>query len=239
MVLGRGLLCRPSLAALGAACARRGLGPALLGLLHHTALRKKSVTVEQGTMKVESLPALTDNYMYLVIDEDAKEAAVVDPVQPQKVVETVRKHGVKLTTVLTTHHHWDHAGGNEKLVKLEPGLKVYGGDDRIGALTHKVTHLSTLQVTPCLWPAVGSSTRGRRMRCTKPCSRSWAGSLQTQECTVATSTPSTTSSSRATWSPATPPSRRSWPGPRRSTASGSPRCRPPSRRSSPTTRSCE
>ena len=40
----------------------------------------------------------------------------------------------------------DHAGGNEKLVKLEPGLKVYGGDDRIGALTHKVTHLSTLQV---------------------------------------------------------------------------------------------
>lgn len=40
----------------------------------------------------------------------------------------------------------DHAGGNEKLVKLEPGLKVYGGDDRIGALTHKVTHLTTLQV---------------------------------------------------------------------------------------------
>lgn len=40
----------------------------------------------------------------------------------------------------------DHAGGNEKLVKLEPGLKVYGGDDRIGALTDKVTHLSTLQV---------------------------------------------------------------------------------------------
>ncbi|EPY88932.1 hydroxyacylglutathione hydrolase, mitochondrial-like protein [Camelus ferus] len=109
-------------------------------------------------MKVESLPALTDNYMYLVIDDDTKEAAIVDPVQPQKVVETVRKYGVKLTTVLTTHHHWDHAGGNEKLVKLEPGLKVYGGDDRIGALTHRVTHLSTLQVgslnvkclsTPC------------------------------------------------------------------------------------------
>ncbi|XP_016045896.1 hydroxyacylglutathione hydrolase, mitochondrial isoform X3 [Erinaceus europaeus] len=106
-------------------------------------------------MRVELLPALTDNYMYLIIDEDTKEAAVVDPVQPQKVVETVRKHGVKLTTVLTTHHHWDHAGGNEKLVKLQPGLKVYGGDDRIGALTHRATHLSTLQVgslhVKCLW----------------------------------------------------------------------------------------
>lgn len=114
--------------------------------------------MQQDIMKVELLPALTDNYMYLIIDEDTQEAAIVDPVQPQKVIETVKKHRVKLTTVLTTHHHWDHAGGNEKLVKLEPGLKVYGGDDRIGALTHKVTHLSTLQVgslsvkclsTPC------------------------------------------------------------------------------------------
>ena len=45
----------------------------------------------------------------------------------------------------------DHAGGNEKLVKLESGLKVYGGDDRIGALTHKITHLSTLQVRSEPW----------------------------------------------------------------------------------------
>nr|XP_036861700.1 hydroxyacylglutathione hydrolase, mitochondrial isoform X3 [Manis javanica] len=185
MVLGRGLLGRRSLAALGA-CARRGPGrwearprerpsgwprsegvrrrraawtlpsarPLLGILLYHMALRK-SLTVEQGTMKVELLPALTDNYMYLVIDGDTKEAAIVDPVQPQKVLEAVRKRGVKLSTALTTHHHWDHAGGNEKLVKLEPGLKVYGGDDRIGALTHRVTHLSTLQVgslhVKCLW----------------------------------------------------------------------------------------
>ncbi|XP_027280781.1 hydroxyacylglutathione hydrolase, mitochondrial isoform X1 [Cricetulus griseus] len=146
MVLGRGPRCLWRLSALGVACARRGLD------------FRKSLTVEQDKMKVELLPALTDNYMYLVIDEDTKEAAIVDPVQPQKVIEAVKKHHVKLTTVLTTHHHWDHAGGNEKLVKLEPGLKVYGGDDRIGALTHKVTHLSTLQVgslivkclsTPC------------------------------------------------------------------------------------------
>ncbi|XP_015677134.1 hydroxyacylglutathione hydrolase, mitochondrial [Protobothrops mucrosquamatus] len=109
-------------------------------------------------MKVEILPALTDNYMYLLVDEETKEAAIVDPVQPQKVLDAVRKHGVKLTTVLTTHHHWDHAGGNEKLVKMEPGLRVCGGDSRVGALTQKVSHLTTFQVgslnvkclsTPC------------------------------------------------------------------------------------------
>lgn len=59
-------------------------GLALLGTLYHTELRK-SLTVEQSAMKVEVLPALTDNYMYLIIDDDTKEAAIVDPVQPQKV----------------------------------------------------------------------------------------------------------------------------------------------------------
>lgn len=52
----------------------------------------------------------------------------------------------------------DHAGGNEELVKLHPGLKVYGGDTRIGALTDKVMHNSELNIgnlkvkclfTPC------------------------------------------------------------------------------------------
>lgn len=41
----------------------------------------------------------------------------------------------------------DHAGGNEKLLKLVPGLDVYGGDDRVGALTKKVTHYNTFKVS--------------------------------------------------------------------------------------------
>lgn len=40
------------------------------------------------------------------MDEATKEAAIVDPVAPETVVDAVKKHGVKLTTVLTTHHHW-------------------------------------------------------------------------------------------------------------------------------------
>nr|XP_021325388.1 hydroxyacylglutathione hydrolase, mitochondrial isoform X2 [Danio rerio] len=134
--------------------------------LFHSAIRKSSL-VEQSDMKVELLPALTDNYMYLLIDEETKEAAIVDPVEPQKVVDAVKKHGVKLKTVLTTHHHWDHAGGNEKLVKLMPGLTVYGGDDRVGALTQKVTHYNTFKVILCSWPAAGSFLKAPLMRCTK------------------------------------------------------------------------
>jgi len=40
----------------------------------------------------------------------------------------------------------DHAGGNEKMVRMMPGLKVYGGDERVDALTKKVTHSNTLKV---------------------------------------------------------------------------------------------
>lgn len=78
---------------------------------------------------------------------------------PDRVLETVKAHNVNLIAVLTTHHHWDHAGGNEDLVKkCQSTLKVYGGDDRIGALTNKigqddVINIGSLKVrchfTPC------------------------------------------------------------------------------------------
>ena len=100
--------------------------------------------------------------MYLLIDEDTKQCAAVDPVEPEKVLKAVGEAGVNLTSILTTHHHWDHAGGNEKFVELakKSGLNVavYGGDDRIGALTNKVKHGDKFKVgnldieclfTPC------------------------------------------------------------------------------------------
>ncbi|XP_045478223.1 hydroxyacylglutathione hydrolase, mitochondrial isoform X2 [Harmonia axyridis] len=90
-------------------------------------------------MGVTVLPALSDNYMYLIVDENTRQAAVVDPVEPQKVLDAVARQNVNLTKILTTHHHWDHAGGNQELVKRSRNtLQVFGGDDRIGALTNKV-----------------------------------------------------------------------------------------------------
>ncbi len=112
----------------------------------------------QNKMKVCLLPALEDNYMYLLIDENTREAAIVDPVEPKKVVDAVKEENCRLTTVLTTHHHWDHAGGNADLVKLCPDLIVVGGDERVGALTRKVGDGDQLSVgqlnikclfTPC------------------------------------------------------------------------------------------
>ncbi|XP_053813246.1 hydroxyacylglutathione hydrolase isoform X1 [Vidua chalybeata] len=91
-------------------------------------------------MKVKVISVLEDNYMYLVIEESTRRAVAVDAAVPKRLLEIIRKEDVELRAILTTHHHWDHARGNEELAQLLPGLQVFGADERIGALTHRVSH---------------------------------------------------------------------------------------------------
>lgn len=99
-------------------------------------------------MNIVPIEALSDNYMYLLIDEASRECAAVDPVEPEKILEQVRARNLNLTKVLTTHHHWDHADGNlELLQKLNKNIPVYGGDDRIPALSDKVKHNDIIKVS--------------------------------------------------------------------------------------------
>jgi len=111
-------------------------------------------------MKIVQVPVLEDNYSYLVIDDthDHRHAFVVDPAQPAKVIEAAKRENAQITTVLTTHHHWDHAGGNKEISELISGLKILGGDERIPALTSQVYEGDTFNVgsikikvlfTPC------------------------------------------------------------------------------------------
>lgn len=52
-----------------------------LSFTHHSS----PITVSQKDMYIKLIPALKDNYMYLLVDEETKESAVVDPVEPEKV----------------------------------------------------------------------------------------------------------------------------------------------------------
>lgn len=79
-----------------------------------------------------------DNYAYIIFDEKTSECAVVDPVEPQKLLHIIQHLGAKLTSVLCTHHHWDHAGGNVELIAKKPGLAVYGADARIPEINYVV-----------------------------------------------------------------------------------------------------
>lgn len=97
-------------------------------------------------MKILEVPVLQDNYSYLIIDENSKEAAAVDPAEPSKVLNAAKHQDVKITSVLTTHHHRDHAGGNKEMASLIPGIKIYGGGEKVEALTNKVQDGDTLQI---------------------------------------------------------------------------------------------
>lgn len=53
---------------------------------------------------------------------------------------------VLLSNVICLGFCRDHAGGNKALVKEAGKLMVFGGDDRIDGLTHKVKHGDQIKV---------------------------------------------------------------------------------------------
>lgn len=57
---------------------------------HHTS----SCLRELSHMTVQILPALQDNYMYLLVDKASKEAAIVDPVNPKGVRKSAQSGSI-------------------------------------------------------------------------------------------------------------------------------------------------
>lgn len=70
------------------------------------------------------LPALNDNYIWLLRNEHGQ-AAVVDPGEAEPVLNALGAHALDLAAILITHHHWDHTGGIPALLAHRP-VPVYG-----------------------------------------------------------------------------------------------------------------
>ncbi len=83
---------------------------------------------------IHRLPAFRDNYLFLLHAPESQEAAVVDPGDAQVVIQAIEQLGASLTAILNTHHHLDHVGGNQTLLKHYPQAVVYGGADDRGRL---------------------------------------------------------------------------------------------------------
>mmetsp|Transcript_26711 Transcript_26711/g.69240 ORF Transcript_26711/g.69240 Transcript_26711/m.69240 type:complete len:319 (-) Transcript_26711:322-1278(-) len=78
-------------------------------------------------LQVERLPALEDNYVWLLVEEGSGKVAVVDPSEFTVVDEALQQRGLDLDYIINTHHHWDHTGGNAKL-KAKYSCEVVGAD---------------------------------------------------------------------------------------------------------------
>jgi len=57
------------------------------------------------------------NYMYLIACPETREAAAIDPLDHQVVLQRAKELGWTITSIINTHEHHDHIGGNESVIK--------------------------------------------------------------------------------------------------------------------------
>ncbi|MBO1519820.1 hydroxyacylglutathione hydrolase [Oceanisphaera sp. DM8] len=78
-------------------------------------------------MNISPICAFQDNYIWLLSNN--KHAVVVDPGQAAPIEQVLAERGLILTDILITHHHYDHTGGVQALLKNWPHAKVYAPAD--------------------------------------------------------------------------------------------------------------
>jgi hydroxyacylglutathione hydrolase len=76
-------------------------------------------------LQVHQIPCLNDNYGYLIHEPSSGLTATIDTPEVAPINKALADEGWKLTHILNTHHHFDHAGGNEAL-KRQWGCTVVG-----------------------------------------------------------------------------------------------------------------
>ena len=77
-------------------------------------------------LRVTAVPAFADNYIWLIHSPILTELVVaVDPGDAGPVQKSLRNAGLKLGAILITHHHADHVGGVEELVR-QHNVPVFG-----------------------------------------------------------------------------------------------------------------
>ena len=76
-------------------------------------------------IEVVRIPALSDNYVWLLHDGESGDTVVVDPAVAEPVLKEARVRGWTIGQIWNTHWHPDHVGGNAG-IKAATGCKITG-----------------------------------------------------------------------------------------------------------------
>lgn len=76
-------------------------------------------------MDITSIPALQDNYIW-VLHNEAGKCVIVDPGEAAPVLAAIDQNGWQPEAILLTHHHHDHVDGVKELRQRYPEIVVYG-----------------------------------------------------------------------------------------------------------------
>lgn len=93
-------------------------------------------------VQIFSLPALKDNYIFLLHDPEQHVAIAIDPGEAAPVLKQLRILDATLIAIWHTHHHRDHIGGNQHLLAIYPDLAIYASPQdqgRVPGQTHTLT----------------------------------------------------------------------------------------------------
>ncbi len=89
-------------------------------------------------LKIYIISSLSDNYVYLLRNDEKKITSVIDPGEADPVIEFLNKKKWHLNEIINTHHHNDHIGGNDKL------LEVY--KSKLIAPSYNKNHISNVDI---------------------------------------------------------------------------------------------
>ena len=69
-------------------------------------------------LEISIINALSDNYVYLLRNEQKNLTSVIDPGEAEPVIKFLNDENWHLDEIINTHHHNDHIGGNDKLLSV-------------------------------------------------------------------------------------------------------------------------
>jgi hydroxyacylglutathione hydrolase len=99
-------------------------------------------------VEVAAIPALSDNYIWLLNDSASGHTAVIDPGDGAAALAGAEAHGWRIDQLLITHWHPDHTAGIGTVVAAT-GATVWGPEaerDRFAGLDHGLADGDTLMV---------------------------------------------------------------------------------------------
>ncbi|OUR65597.1 hydroxyacylglutathione hydrolase [Methylophaga sp. 42_25_T18] len=76
-------------------------------------------------LNIQAVPALIDNYIWLIHSVDSNEIIIVDPGDATPVIKVITEQHLSPVAILNTHYHYDHVDGIAELVDRYQ-LPVYG-----------------------------------------------------------------------------------------------------------------